>query len=331
MRKKVCLGTLTEGRKFVYITTLEVLQNNPNSWLKDLPGSTLLHLPESSPAETHGTGTHLIHQLVSLVQGAEFAKALGRPLQSIMIEGGAKTLSLFLRAGFADLLHVFLAPMLSGGDLNRIKLMQLFADSKRFELISTCRLGPDTVIEMISSQFIGQSLNNMEKFICVGKNYTDHIKEMANALPNQPAKKTEDAISDKPVLFLKPPSSGYTIENGGSGEVILPKNRGIVHFECEIILRLDANAEIEAVSLGLDMTLRDVQANLKKQGLPWELAKVFKHSAIIGPWIPINQFPTYLDEPFTFSLEGKMRQSAKGNEMRTLPDACLSTPKRCSL
>jgi 2-keto-4-pentenoate hydratase/2-oxohepta-3-ene-1,7-dioic acid hydratase in catechol pathway len=151
----------------------------------------------------------------------------------------------------------------------------------------------------------------MEKFICVGKNYVEHAKELGDAIP------------EKPVLFLKPPSSGYVVGNGGLGKISIPKNRGIVHYECEIILRLNGKAQIEAVSLGLDMTLRDVQVELKRQGHPWELAKVFKDSAVVGPWISIESFPTYLDEPFTLSLDGVLRQNAKGREMRTAPEACL--------
>jgi len=151
----------------------------------------------------------------------------------------------------------------------------------------------------------------MEKFICVGKNYIEHAKELGEAVP------------DKPVLFLKPPSSSCVVGEGELGKVTLPKNRGMVHYECEIILRLNAKAQIEAVSLGLDMTLRDAQMELKKQGHPWELAKVFKDSAVVGPWIPIASFSDYLDEPFTFSLEGVLRQNARGREMRTSPQACL--------
>jgi 2-keto-4-pentenoate hydratase/2-oxohepta-3-ene-1,7-dioic acid hydratase in catechol pathway len=151
----------------------------------------------------------------------------------------------------------------------------------------------------------------MDKFICVGKNYLEHAKELGDAVP------------DKPVLFLKPPSVICRVSQEKLGRVKLPQGRGMVHYECEIILLLNEKAQVEAVSLGLDMTLRDVQVGLKKQGHPWELAKVFKDSAVVGPWIPIEKFPGYLDEPFTFSLEGVVRQNAQGREMRTPPQACL--------
>jgi diaminohydroxyphosphoribosylaminopyrimidine deaminase/5-amino-6-(5-phosphoribosylamino)uracil reductase len=151
---KVCQNTLADGRKFVYVTTQSALKNNSGSWLSKLPNALLLTLPDPLP-DSATSDLKLLHEFTSLIQRPELTQALGRPLQSIMIEGGAQTLSLFLRAGYADLLHVFLAPMLSGGEFNRIKLMKLFSNSQRFELISSSRLGPDTVLEMVNTEFIG--------------------------------------------------------------------------------------------------------------------------------------------------------------------------------
>src|SRR5258708_6102141 len=128
----------------------------------------------------------------------------------------------------------------------------------------------------------------MDKMICVGKNYLEHAKELGDAIP------------EKPVLFLKPPSASLLVDRAGRKvEAILPQGRGSIHHECEILIRINERGAIDAVSLGLDMTLRDVQADLKKKGHPWELSKVFKNSAIIGPWIPIRDFPDYLEEEFT--------------------------------
>jgi diaminohydroxyphosphoribosylaminopyrimidine deaminase/5-amino-6-(5-phosphoribosylamino)uracil reductase len=151
-REDVCRNTLTEGRKFVYITTQKAFKTHSNSWITQLASGSILTLSEPTSNSTDD-GTGLIHELTSLMRGTEFAKILGRPLQSVMIEGGAQTLSLFLRAGYADLLHVFLAPLISGGQKNRIQLMHLLKNSNRFELISNHRLGPDTVMEMINSKF----------------------------------------------------------------------------------------------------------------------------------------------------------------------------------
>jgi acylpyruvate hydrolase len=158
----------------------------------------------------------------------------------------------------------------------------------------------------------------MDKIICVGKNYLDHAKELGDAVP------------EKPVLFLKPPSAVKRLDQmGGTIRVVLPKGKGTIHPECEIILLLDENGEASAVSLGLDMTLREKQAELKKAGLPWEISKVFKDAAIIGPWLPLSGNSDFLDEVFTFSLDGTVRQKAKGRDMRFLPSDCLKYAKEC--
>ena len=151
----------------------------------------------------------------------------------------------------------------------------------------------------------------MDKIICVGKNYVKHVAEMGYA-PNE-----------KPVFFLKPPSA---MAVGRTDEVIsidLPQGRGLVHHECEIVLRLGNDLKIDAVTLGLDMTLRDVQAHQKEKGLPWEISKVFKNSAVIGPWVLLKDFPNYLDDEFSFSLDGAIRQAGRGSQMRMHPKACI--------
>ncbi len=153
----------------------------------------------------------------------------------------------------------------------------------------------------------------MDKLICVGKNYLDHAKELGDTLP------------EEPVLFLKPPSTQFIVKNWGETvHISLPKSRGSVHYECEIVARINHRGIIEAVTLGLDLTLRDLQSQFKKQGLPWELSKVFQNSAVIGPWIPISEFPNFLDEPFTFHLDGVMKQKGIGRNMRFSPEECLS-------
>ena len=77
------------------------------------------------------------------------------------------------------------------------------------------------------------------------------------------------------VLFIKPPSSAVLCSAPeGACRVSLPKDRGSVHYECEVILRLGPDTGIADVSLGLDLTLREVQAQLKKGGHPWEISKV---------------------------------------------------------
>lgn len=156
----------------------------------------------------------------------------------------------------------------------------------------------------------------MEKLICVGKNYLKHAQELG------------DAISEEVILFLKPPSiCRFVNKIGDRIEVSLPKTRGSVHFECEIILKLNQELKPDAVSLGLDMTLRDVQSTLKQKGLPWEACKVFRDSAILGPWIPLHEFRDFMKEEFVFKLDGQIRQKSKGELMRHWPETCIDVAK----
>ena len=101
------------------------------------------------------------------------------------------------------------------------------------------------------------------KIVCVGRSYADHAKELGNAIP------------DRPVLFIKPPSSLASLEQGISWNPAW----GNCHYECELSLRIDRTLKAEtdpaktlkavgAVTLGLDLTLRDLQDDLKKKGQP---------------------------------------------------------------
>ena len=162
----------------------------------------------------------------------------------------------------------------------------------------------------------------MDKIICVGKNYVEHAKELGDAIP------------DKPVLFLKPPSVLHQVSQGGSIELSLPVGAGSVHHECEIILRLnrggfrmsgaDAENAIGWVSLGLDMTLRDRQSVLKKNGHPWEVSKVFPGSAVTGPWVSVSEFHSWSKENFQFSIDGVLRQQGNVSQMSLTPAECIS-------
>src|SRR5688500_1437384 len=104
----------------------------------------------------------------------------------------------------------------------------------------------------------------MDKIVCVGKNYLDHARELGDAVP------------EKPVLFLKPPSTLVQARRWGDVlKIGLPQGKGEIHFETEIILRVGKRGSIDAVTIGLDLTLRTLQAKLKQAGHPWTLAKVF--------------------------------------------------------
>ncbi len=165
--------------------------------------------------------------------------------------------------------------------------------------------------------------HKIDKLICVGKNYLDHARELGDAVP------------EKPVLFIKPPSVMIPVATLNSRvEAPLRMEAGQTHHECEIVVRVgrggyrmnvaEAESAIEAVTLGLDMTLRDIQAQAKKNGHPWETSKVFPGSAIVGPWLRKADFKDYLTAPFSFSVDEAVRQQGQGTQMRLSPAECIA-------
>ncbi|RSD31148.1 fumarylacetoacetate hydrolase family protein [Vibrio pectenicida] len=105
------------------------------------------------------------------------------------------------------------------------------------------------------------------KVLCVGRNYHDHIKELNNAIP------------DEMVVFNKPPSSIHSQLCSYHGEAI--------HYEGEICFMVK-DGQFCAVGLGLDLTKRQLQSELKSKGLPWERAKAFDGSAVFSRFISIE-------------------------------------------
>lgn len=141
------------------------------------------------------------------------------------------------------------------------------------------------------------------KIVCVGRSYAEHAKELGNAVP------------DKPVLFIKPPSSLVTLEEGISWN----KNLGTCHYECELSLRIDrplknefdpikALEAVGAVTLGLDLTLRDLQDELKKKGQPWERAKAFDGACILSDWIESSEIAPLNQVQFQLEINHQIRQ-----------------------
>lgn len=139
-------------------------------------------------------------------------------------------------------------------------------------------------------------LNVMDKIICLGKNYSDHIAEMKEAAP------------EMPVLFLKPSSVFKEIKNNEN--ITLPWSRGLIHHECEVVFKL-YKKNIIGLGLGLDLTLRDVQKQLKEKGHPWEISKVFKNSALCTPISGVRDFLNWQETPFILKVNGEIRQESK--------------------
>lgn len=152
---------------------------------------------------------------------------------------------------------------------------------------------------------------SFDKIICVGKNYLDHARELGDPVP------------EKPVLFLKPPSVLKQATAWGQTLVAhFPPDCTEAHYETEIVLQMK-QGKIAAVTLGLDMTLRERQSLLKKNGHPWTTGKVFVDAALIGPWIPIQEFQDFMSTPFSFKLDGETKQQAHGQDMTFKPDELI--------
>jgi 2-keto-4-pentenoate hydratase/2-oxohepta-3-ene-1,7-dioic acid hydratase in catechol pathway len=157
----------------------------------------------------------------------------------------------------------------------------------------------------------------MDKIICVGKNYLEHTKELGEAQP------------DLPVLFLKPPSVLKQASNWGDLLLVsFPQDAEVVP-ECELVLEIgkdgyciseqQASTFISRVTVGLDVTLRSRQRELKKNGHPWTTAKVFPDAAIIGPWQDIKMLPNWNILDFSLHYNGTILQCASAKEMLYSP------------
>jgi 5-carboxymethyl-2-hydroxymuconate isomerase len=152
------------------------------------------------------------------------------------------------------------------------------------------------------------------KVVCVARNYTEHIKELGNEVP------------DKAVFFIKPSSS--IIRDGE--KVVIPPYSHDCHHEVELAVLIgkwgkniaeeDAMEHVSGYGVALDLTLRDVQSEQKQKGLPWEIAKGFDTSCPLSDFIPAAQ----VEDPHTLrialSVNGKSRQdSTTAFMMRQIP------------
>lgn len=143
------------------------------------------------------------------------------------------------------------------------------------------------------------------KIFCVGRNYADHAKELGNAVP------------EEPVIFMKP----KTALMQSNAPFYYPEFTNELHYEAEVVLRISKNGRYvdessahkyyDAFTIGIDFTARDIQAELKKKGLPWEKAKAWDNSAIIGKWFPFTE--ELRNKPIHFSLQKNKEVVQSGN------------------
>jgi acylpyruvate hydrolase len=157
----------------------------------------------------------------------------------------------------------------------------------------------------------------IKKIICVGRNYADHAIELGNEIP------------ELPLIFLKPTSS--VIFSGG--KILYPVFSRDMHHEVELVLLISKylkNAEekecedaIAGYGVGLDMTLRDVQNELKRKGHPWTMAKCFDTSAVLSEFISSYDYNLTLHEEISLSVNGEIKQYDKLNKMLFMPGQLL--------
>jgi len=143
------------------------------------------------------------------------------------------------------------------------------------------------------------------KIICIGRNYIEHIEELENERP------------ENPVVFLKPDTAILLKKQ----PFFLPHFSNDVHHEVEVIVKINkigkhidrkfAHTYYDEISLGIDFTARDLQRELKTKGLPWEKAKAFDGSAIIGKFFSKNEFEDL--NKLNFRLEKNENVVQKGN------------------
>lgn len=156
------------------------------------------------------------------------------------------------------------------------------------------------------------------KIVCVGRNYLEHIRELGNER------------HEHPVIFLKTNSS--VIYSGD--EIIYPSYSDDMQYETELVLLLGssiknadiskAQSAISAYGVGLDMTLRDVQSDLKRKGHPWTIAKCFDTSTVLSDFISSEDYSLTLNERIILKVNGEVRQSDQLNKMIFNPAQILS-------
>ncbi len=155
-----------------------------------------------------------------------------------------------------------------------------------------------------------------DKIICFGKNYQDHMHELG------------DKPVDRPVIFLKPFSVLNSCEKWGDVlSLSFPEDE--VHYECELVFKLKsggyqlsrekARDTLGWYTIGLDMTKRVLQTELKKAGHPWTIGKVFPDAAVVGPWLLIENVDQHLSTEFSFSVNNDIRQVGFGKNMLFSP------------
>lgn len=156
------------------------------------------------------------------------------------------------------------------------------------------------------------------KIICVGRNYTEHIQELSNDRP------------EDPVLFLKPDTAVLPRRQA----FYIPDFTNDLHYEVELLVKISkvgkcidekfAHKYYEEIGLGIDFTARDLQQKQKEKGLPWEIAKAFDGSAVVGEFMSKESFSSMQDIAFSLEKNGETVQVGNSSHMLWEIDALIS-------
>ncbi|MEX0606182.1 MAG: fumarylacetoacetate hydrolase family protein [Marinobacter sp.] len=147
------------------------------------------------------------------------------------------------------------------------------------------------------------------KIVCVGRNYAEHAKELNNPIP------------DRPLLFIKPATAAAHLTR----PLALPAHQGTVHFETELAVLIgtpltnatedEANRAILGYGLALDLTLRDLQSQLKEQRQPWERAKGFDGACPMSPFVSAEHLKQASHLGFSLDINGSRQQTGDTSHM----------------
>lgn len=142
------------------------------------------------------------------------------------------------------------------------------------------------------------------KVVCVGRNYAEHARELGNEIPKSP------------ILFMKPASSVVSVRH----DIVRPNPamHGETHYEAELCIQLAADLSaataeqarqaIGGVTLGLDLTLRDLQSKLKEKGHPWERAKCFDGACVLADWVDSQAFGDFSHIEYQLYINDELKQ-----------------------
>lgn len=147
------------------------------------------------------------------------------------------------------------------------------------------------------------------RIFCIGRNYAEHVRELSNVIP------------ERPVIFMKPASS--LVRPGQA--IHYPAHGAELHHEVEVVVQIgkqgkprnleESHSFVSGLALGLDLTLRDLQRELKQKGLPWEAAKAFDQSAPLGDLVRYDGSLDLTAIQFSCTVNGEMRQQGNTKDM----------------